>query len=130
MCKWHQPFTLVPSAFQPLQIGVKVNREFILVDICNGNGKGVNDGQCQSTLKVCLLIQTPSPSQCPSKFNIGILGYALPVDWQVIIDTMLNFDGHSDGDGIGMCKQTITCCQTFPSKWAFDIIAENNTKPC
>ena len=29
----------------------------------------------------------------------------LPVKLQVTISTMLNFDGHCDGDGVGMCKQ-------------------------
>ena len=74
------------------------------------------------TLKVCLHIptQSPSPLECPSKFNIvpmvtgcltGRMGLEaiLPVKLTVTIDTMLNFDGHSDGDGdgVGMCKQAL-----------------------
>ena len=74
-------------------------------------------------LKVCLhiLTQSPSPSECPSKFNIvpmvtgsltGRMGLEaiLPVKLPVTIGTILNFDGHSDGDGdrVGMCKQALT----------------------
>ena len=39
-------------------------------------------------------------------------GPSLPVDWPVVIDTILNFDGHGDGHDAGMCKQTfwdLTC---------------------
>ena len=71
-------------------------------------------------LKVCLHIPTPTPSPSPSKFNIvpmvtgsltGRMGLEaiLPVKLPVTIDTMLNFDEHSDGDGdgVGMCKQAL-----------------------
>ena len=71
------------------------NRHTLKEDV----GDNDNDGFVV-ILKVCSHIPMPSPSPWPSppKFNI------LPI----IIDTMLNFneDGYSDGDGIGMCKQT------------------------
>ena len=38
------------------------------------------------------------------------LSLFLPVKLPITIDTMLNFDGHCDGDGngVGMCKHTFT----------------------
>ena len=69
-------------------------------------------------IKACLhiLMPCPSPSQSSSKFNIvqivtgsltGRMGDRpiLPVKLPITIDTMLSFD--SDGDGVGMCKQTL-----------------------
>ena len=46
------------------------------------------------------------------------LGPIFPVDPPVTFDVMLNFDGHTDGDGyvIGKCKQTFTVAdQWIPS---------------
>ena len=38
----------------------------------------------------------------------------LPVRLPITIDTMLNFDGHcdGDGDGVGMCKQALNALKT------------------
>ena len=78
-------------------------------------------GMTLCCLKVCLHVPTPSPppSQCMSKFNIvlmvtgsltGRMGDTsiLPVKLPITISTMLNFDGHcdGDGDGVGTCKHT------------------------
>ena len=64
---------------------------------------------------MCLHLRTLFPS--PSKFNIVLMVMGsltgrmasrpiLPIKIPITTDTILNFDGNCNGDGVGKCKCT------------------------